>query len=629
MRKALIALVVLLANLFCMSTAARADSITAGNIFGMFGGTTSIDKGGSLHSQARSIYSLGGGMTSFQGKRVTLLAVDPPGFSAGCSGISWHFGGFAFISVDEIRQLVEAVAQASLGVAVDLAMQTLCPQCYAVMAKLRDIANQMRNAAADACTIARNFGSMLMKEGGFTAGGSKTKCAEAGAATGKSASFLDSIAAGGCKLLTDAESAVSKIGADVTSWMGGGATSTGKTPTKDQVQDIGNKTYRALDAMGYKDGVAKDLMMSYLGMTIVVPPDTDCKTAFTYLYGTSSDDSAPTATEQKLLSLADPLTGELRPTASTANTDVTQAKQKTATTEPTGSTKGPQVCYVPPMITGLEQIGASLVCGFQPLKDAYRFAGKFHHQGNISGEEILAKLAGTSLGELCNVRANSTGQFSTGANVKNFSDPPILTCRKTKDAECMRPRQEHVSTLLGAQLDGEYSGVAWMVLDALYTGVDKVREGKEALPEKTIQVLNSSGYPLYRLINLAAVYPGLADEMLQAYGAVIAMQYVMDTLEKTSRVGSQPAIHTAPTGGVAPGEMAQMRDEISKMFVRIEPIKNQTLRRMNEKRALVDSIVQVNRAVQSEVISRGLGDNNNMAISLKRQRQGLKETPPK
>jgi Conjugative relaxosome accessory transposon protein len=619
MRKVLIAFTLILANMLCMVTAARAESVTAGNIFGMFGGTTTIDQGGSLHSQARSIYSLGGGMTSFQGKRVSLLAVDPPSFSAGCSGISWHFGGFAFISVDEIRQLVEAVAQASLGVAVDLAMQTLCPQCYAVMAKLRDIANQMRNAAADACKVAQNFGALLKDKGIFTPGGSNAKCAESGAAKGESASWLDSIAAGGCKLLTDAEAAVKKTGDDVTNWLGGGATSTGKTPSKDQVQAIGNQTYRALDALGYKDGVAKDLMMSYLGMTIVVPPDTDCKSAFTYLQGTSSTSGTPTDTEKKLLEVGATLMGEIKPTSDTTKPDVAQAAQKAATAEGTGATRGPQVCYVPPMITGLEQIGISLVCGFDPKADSERFAAKFHGGGGTSATPI-ARLSSTALGELCNVTATSgTGNPKVGIHVENFTNPLILTCRKGPDKECMRPRTQNVATLVGETGSGEYTGLAWYILDSLYTGVDRVREGKEALPPETIAVLNGSGYPLYRLINLAAVYPGMADELLQAYGGIIAVQYVLDTLEKISRIGSQPAIHTAPSGGVAPGEIAQMREEINQMSIRTGTMKNQVLRRMNEKRALVDSIVQVNRAVQAEVISRGLGDNNNMAISLKKQ----------
>ncbi|WP_144267202.1 conjugal transfer protein TraH, partial [Comamonas thiooxydans] len=177
MRKAIIAFFMTLASMTMFFTSAQAASPTASAIFSGIGGTTTIDQGGAIHSQTRSIYSLGGGMTSFQGKRVSLLAVDPPNFSAGCAGISWHFGGFSFISMDEIRQLIEAIAQASLGVAVDLAMQVLCPQCYAVMSKLREISNMMRNAAADACKVAKALGESAMNLMGIqTPDMSQQKC---------------------------------------------------------------------------------------------------------------------------------------------------------------------------------------------------------------------------------------------------------------------------------------------------------------------------------------------------------------------------------------------------------------------------------------------------------------------
>ena len=212
MRKVLSAFCLFLMTALVTVQTAQAANPNAASIFNSIGGTTTIDRGGAIHSQARSIYSLGGGMTTFEGKKVSLLAADPPSFSAGCNGISWHFGGFAFISLDEIRQLVEAVAQASLGIAVDLAMQTLCPQCYAVMAKLRDMANMMRNAAADACKIAQNFGAMLKDSGIFPSTSRASDCSKATAEDGKTSSFLDSWAGSACRLLTDSEKVLDDVG---------------------------------------------------------------------------------------------------------------------------------------------------------------------------------------------------------------------------------------------------------------------------------------------------------------------------------------------------------------------------------------------------------------------------------
>lgn len=615
MRKAFFAFCLLLANLFCLLAPVQAASLTAGNIFSSMGGTTTIDQGGAVHSQARSIYSLGGGMTSFQGKKVSLIAADPPGFSAGCSGISWHFGGFSFISMDEIRQLVEAVAQASLGVAVDLAMQTLCPQCYAVMSKLRDISNQMRNAAADACKVAQNFGAMLAKEGKLLPGGATSKCAEVSAEANKTSGWLEAASSGGaCGLLSKAEYEVGQAMDQVDSWLKTGATSDGKTPNKETIARNANLTYDALTNMGYKDGVAKDLILSYLGMAIQRDSAVDCKAVFANVKGTAPNQEGSGAVTQAITGTAEAAKSEISSSGEADATTMAGAQQKASTTTSTGADKGAQICYVPPMITGFDEIASSIVCGLKPLDDANRFSAKFYMASMAQPGAFLAKLSNSSLGELCKVSELKANNQNLGANVPAIANMPLITCRDG----CLSPQTAKLSELVGDDMAGEYTGVAWMILDALYSGVDAIQKGSAALPPETIKILNSSGYPLYRLLNMAAVYPGMTDELIQAYGGIIALQYVIDTLDRVTRVGSQPTFYAIPTT-TSPGEMGRLRENISLMFADTGKIKSQVLRRLNEKRALVDSIVQVNRAVQAEVISRGLGDNSNMAISLRKQ----------
>ncbi len=264
MRKVIAAFLLFVSTLMLSVQPVYADNPSAADIFNSIGGTTTIDRGGSIHSQARSIYSLGGGMVSFEGKKVSLLSADPPSFSAGCSGISWHFGGFAFISMDEIRQLVEAVAQASLGVAVDLAMQTLCPQCYAVMAKLRDISNMMRNAAADACKIAENMAGMLKDSGLLPAHSIVSDCAKTSADSGSTQSWMDAAAGEACNLLDTATTAVSTDADKFMSWLRGGNKAASPGNAQQLLAMSGNVTYKALSALGYPDGVNKDVMLSLL-----------------------------------------------------------------------------------------------------------------------------------------------------------------------------------------------------------------------------------------------------------------------------------------------------------------------------------------------------------------------------
>src|SRR5690606_33713594 len=118
------------------------------------------------------------------------------------------------------------------------------------------------------------------------------------------------------------------------------------------------------------------------------------------------------------------------------------------------------------------------------------------------------------------------------------------------------------------------------------------------------------GYPLYRLINLAAVYPGMTTELLQTYSAAIAVQYTIDTLDKVARPGALPTIDLRNTTvGLDRAEVRETRSALMNMFRDGQEFRDRTMKQLNEKRALVESIVQINRALQADVISQGLVGN--------------------
>lgn len=616
MRKALLSIFSLLAALTMtfssLSANAAGPSPTAASIFSSIGGTTTIDSGGAIHSQARSIYSLGGGQVSFQGKKISLLSADPPSYSAGCSGISWHFGGFAFISLDEIRQLVEAVAQASLGVAIDLAMQTLCPQCYAVMAKLRDIANQMRNAGADACQVAQNMGRALMKEFGVQPPLSrKSDCSKTTAESGRTSSWIDSAAGSACRLLSNAEDVLSDVGTKVNDFLYGGTNNVSKTPSADALDLTGNVTYQALTSLGYEDGFIKDLMLSTIGMTVMyAKPGTDCREAFSNIKASTPASAAFNN------AVGSQLVGPVDPNAPATPLNVTPTPSKN---EAGGASKGSTICFAPPIISGVDNMAEKIICGFEPMIEARRFAVTFY--GN-SSDAAMAKLKSTSLGSLC---------MKSSSN-KDSEDPWMYSCQggRTKNGtgtdatlDCTKPDMKRASQLLqdsttGAYNYNGYTGLAWMIGDALYRGVVKVRENKP-LDTDTIAILNGSGYPLYRILNMAAVYPGSAQELLEVYTATIATHYAIDTMTKVAQIGSQPTVDLRINRSMRPESLSVIREQIMQMVRVGQERKSQALAGLAEKRTLVEHIVQVNRAIQAEVISQGLNGNADLAVSIKRQ----------
>lgn len=613
MRKVIQAFCLFLCTALVTVQTAQAANPSAADIFKTIGGTTTIDRGGAIHSQARSIYSMGGGMTSFEGKRVSLLAADPPSFSAGCNGISWHFGGFSFISLDEIRQLVEAVAQASLGIAVDLAMQTLCPQCYAVMAKLRDISNLMRNAAADACSIAKNMGEMLKDKGVFTSTGRASKCSELKGQEGKTNGYLESWAGSACRNLTDVENALNTEGKKVMEFLNYGNPSKGKAPDKDTIELSGNVTYKGLTALGYQDGPIKDLMLSILGMTVVYPESgADCTQAFAGLSASSSNTAADNknlTAEQAIAAnnlLANGSKDKVpaavagsRPTVADAATNKSQAPSG-------GATGGVTTCHAPPLISGVTEIGRVLLCGNDPYLEAAHFAGKFMNE-SFDAVAAVESLKQTSLGAMCLVQRN-----------EESSNPYVYTCRANETGECRAPKMVTMKQLLQARPEGAYTGLAWMVGDALYSGVQAVRDN-EPLPVNTKRILNGSGWPLYRLLNMAAVYPAMAGELLNAYSSAIAAQYAMDSLDKLVRIGAQPGISMKSITGLQPEDVSVIREHIMEQVREGNQTKTQVLDRLAEKSQLVDVIMRVNKTLQAEVIGQGLGGNTSLAVSIKRQ----------
>lgn len=611
MRKLIFAIVLAAASALGAVQSAHAGP-TAAAIFDSIGGTTTIDQGGSIHSQARSIYSLGGGMTTFTGKRVSLLAADPPSFSAGCSGISWHFGGFSFISADEIRQLVEAVSQASLGVAVDLAMQTLCPQCYAVMSKLRDMANSMRNAAADSCNVAKNFGSMLQSQGIFTAAGRKSSCAQLTADSGTSDSWLSGQLSP-CKLLNDAESTVNAWGDKVLDFMGTGNKSAGASNqvTKDDIDASGNITYDALTNLGYEDGFVKDMLLSFMGMTIVEPTSqSDCSTTLAHTVGSTVEDATSADPSVNTLLGVINKPGQVDGQGSTPTPD--KAVTTPAQATPAGTLKGKQLCFAPPLVEGLKTMAEKLICGFNPVADMNTFANTFNLHG--------VALQDTTLGAMCQVKnlTATIGQFTHGN--KDSNDPLMYQCDRAGTNACVRPKMVRMSAAINdSAINQKYTGLAWMIMDALYQGLTDIRNN-QPLKESTLKIVNGSGYPLYRLMNLAAVYPGTADEMLQAYGGIISTHYAVDTIERLMRP-ADASVQIKLSSGKALNreEQVRMRTDIMNILHFAGPLRQNFQQRLSEKRALVDSIVQVNRSLQAEVISSGLLGNADMALSIKKQ----------
>lgn len=606
--------------------------------------TINTTPGGVLHSQARTIFSFGGGMVTAQGKKISLMAVDPPGFSAGCGGISWHFGGFAFISAQEIRQLIEAVSQAALGVVIDLAMQTLCPQCHAVISQMRALANAARAMIADSCRIAKGLAGNLLKETGiFEPENMRTECGSKTASTGKTDGILAAQFDKVCDTMQSVSDTLSSFGADVNKWLDGGnaalagAQPGAKRPSNETMQTVGNMTYNALGALGFPDGFAKDIILSSIGMSITPAKDgKDCTDAFTNLKATpkSEEDklSITTASQNAAASNDSSKSEEETPDEATA-----EQEKKSDTPPPipvTDAKTGKLLCYAPPLLNNTVEVGKRLICGFDMKKDLDKFANAWAESMGYTVDGFKQKMYTQPVGVMCNL-APKSGKDPSGAPATDANGAPVetVTSRTPSDENpfiyqckngCLQPkmlRLKDALTQTGTGTDSDkYSGVVWYVMDALYKGVAKVAAGDQGpLDPETVAILTNSDYPLFRVMNLAAVYSYTASNILEAYSAAIATNHVEATLNRMLRPGAMPHIQLKSVNGLSRPEIYGLREQIDAMADKLGTINSKTMARLSEKQAIIEQLVQINKSIQAELITTGLSSNGQLAVSLKKQ----------
>lgn len=614
-----------------------ANAVNAANIFSQIGMSTNLTSGGSVHSQARSIYSLGGGMATAKGKRITLMAVDPPGFKAGCAGISWHFGGFSFISVQEIVEMIKAVARSAVGVVIDLAMQTLCPQCQAIMSQMRAMANTARGMAADSCRVAKGLGDMLKNTGIFGKENLKTECGTTSAASGQSDDTLSSFFTEACAQMKNVNATLDDAANTLNKFLSGGnkaLADEGKKSVPDElVESTGNMTYKAVSSLGYADGLSKDIILSSIGMAIYpAKTATDCSGDLGLISPTASADYAnlpasevaSVATAQSGTADTSATNVESPETLVTGDTpggvaDVAAEKTTKAASllNATDSKTSRLVCWAPPLIEGGVAVGIRLVCGFNPKADLDKFAATWAPllqpgtDTTVAAEEFKRTLSSSEFGKMCNLSQSATVDLinDEASNLK------LYKC----DKECHKPEVIKLNDALQAGINDKYTGVAWYVMDALYRGVAKVKNGTEALDPDTVGILTIADYPLFRIMNLAAVYGSTATKMLEAYSAKIATQHVDTTLTRLLRVGALPHVTMKDQKGLGRNEVLSLREQIDRLNDNIGTMNTRISSSLAEKQALIDQINQLNKAIQSDIISTGLANNNDLAISIKNQ----------
>ena len=264
---------------------ARAGGISGALSNLLSGAGVSANGPGYFSSEARGVYLMGGADVRFPTRTSpTLLSVNPPYVYAGCGGISAYFGGMSYINGSQIKQLIQEIAQNSIGLVSMLAIKELCPQCADVISEMQAIAQKAADLSISSCSMSK----WLIQKGAGLMGGTanfsdntQSTLAATDAAMGKSSGYLADMYNG----VNDAANFLNNIDSDITAQEKAAGVNPNSQVGQATLCASGgecNTVWNLLDQSDLGNSTApeviwdKTLLMNLIGTKVVCPKGGSC-----------------------------------------------------------------------------------------------------------------------------------------------------------------------------------------------------------------------------------------------------------------------------------------------------------------------------------------------------------------
>jgi hypothetical protein len=221
---------------------------------------------GYYHTATRGIFVGGSLRVWTPTQSVQFVSLTPPSLEAGCGGISMFFGGFSFINGAQFAALVKNLMQVAEGMAIELGIRALCPMCADVLAEMHNIANKMNALTQDNCAVAKGLLTKAANHLGvptsFKAG--KNLCAQSGAASGLYKDYLSGID-NACSTVSGALSQIMPNLEKAAQATGLSKAYADITASTKAAPVLGNQNWILLTQAGYADTDVKELLLSIVG----------------------------------------------------------------------------------------------------------------------------------------------------------------------------------------------------------------------------------------------------------------------------------------------------------------------------------------------------------------------------
>lgn len=606
------------ATMMAASTTALADAALT-SAFQRLNGSVSSTDAGAYESQVRNVYTGGSGSLRFPPQsRTTVLGLTftPPDVHVGCNGIDWHLGGISWVKSQKIKQMIQSLLPAATMYVIKLAINALCEDCADEIGKVLNAVRQATQAAMNSCQLASQVANSVF---GSTEE-DNTTCQNAMAESGVSDSRdsdRNDLCKDGKSLITLADKGWfqtmskglddfnAKCGAgssvyDCVASLAGGEKATGETrkQTANKAQlGIGNWTWNVLKQRG------------------LVMDIEDIKAMHAQSLPSEQFES------QYNMSIA---MGELL-------MSLVGTKIKSPVSEG-------QAVPVPPTIqqsAAADIVSGIILCGGNYFQDAYTDA-----DGNTLTPEIQEQVRKTCRGIFGEADTDTSTVFIRTCSP---NDPGVSATEGNKYVmyqECYNTKVGSTSSTAADDLVGRVPLSAWLkrdyVKDTIAQGtlgmslammdgiVKKITDSGPLSPgvpfdNAELAFIGAAPFPMYKVLNHAAIFPGLRSSIYKTYGNLIALMmadefigsYVRGASQFANGAGSDNAVK-APTMEVM-DNLAKKLDEVNgKLDGQVEKI-GKNMQRASLIRA---SIMQTEQQMRNTVFSRAMLGNQGFISDL-------------
>lgn len=564
-----------------ISTGANAETKVE-KAFGALGGSSSSSTAAQKFKTSTATGYFGGSydVRINNNKYSIALEITKPKISAGCNGISAHLGGISWIQFGDVKEMLNNIAKSTGYVVVQLALSVLMPPLEKLINQVSAMLQQIAQASLDSCAAGQalggaafNMGASALAKATDGAEGSVGKWANDTAKRGMEESCMT--------MMTGLENFGSVAGmssSNATDWnaartesCGSGKNAlgsiydffkTGSEKTKQRLaNELGNSTFNALSYVGY--GGASNWPSA--------PSEEQELEWYTSKINASSDSDKAAGRQMIGVLLYNWMGSTIRPlppAAGSADAD----KSTDPRTEK-------------PILTG-EDIIAIMMCG-NNLK-------KRDDVGDTTKDKTVDSYCQEKSNKLLDkVLALCTDRSCSEAEKKYYTVEDLVKGTAENDL---------AGSLLYAKSFAEYSGTIAAVDELLITGaLNAVKNNTPLTPEQQALIV-SVPFPVWKVLNVAAVMPTLGEQILKDNAQMIALMITGSILQNAVNDISNVAIKSDLPGDV----LVSIMSSANLVHLANTTSQENLLRLVESQNAMMEKVRLINKSIAMNAAAVGI-----------------------